>query len=220
MKLKILSKCVKIQGLIKKTDLCWKLHRIGAHIYSELACAPFLCEKSILDGWMGGWIEVKAWLRIANNNQKSWKANTRKYKECLKDATNIMQKWKNKTYQIAVFKIVFFCLQDKIRSETRYKMCLHHMPQTTVNRKYFKTFFFKRAKKRKKWPNSEMEYSRCLKSGHKTTQPGHRLLDLWQKCLKSRQKYLDIRQLFEICTFQNRTVLRVWNPDLSRFLDI
>ena len=41
------------QSIITKNGL----HEIGAHIYRNLACAPF-CEKSMaLDGWVDGWVD-------------------------------------------------------------------------------------------------------------------------------------------------------------------
>ena len=47
-KLKMLSICVQILELFKNNlvmpDLK-KLHKIGTQIYSNLACAPFLCKK-------------------------------------------------------------------------------------------------------------------------------------------------------------------------------
>ena len=40
------------------------------YVNNKWSVAPF-CAKSIgLDGWMGGWMEAKAGLRIAYSNQK------------------------------------------------------------------------------------------------------------------------------------------------------
>ena len=54
---------------------------MGANICSNLAYAPFLCEKvwhwmdwwmgGWVDGWMDGWMEGRAGLRIAYSNQRS-----------------------------------------------------------------------------------------------------------------------------------------------------
>ena len=45
------------------------LNKRGSNSYSNLAVAPFSCKKNGI-GWMGGWMDVRAGLRIAYSNKK------------------------------------------------------------------------------------------------------------------------------------------------------
>ena len=47
------------------------LHKIGANLYSKLPVAPF-CAKKYGPGWVGGWMDGRAGLRIAHSNQKNF----------------------------------------------------------------------------------------------------------------------------------------------------